>query len=104
MIDEQEVRLKSDAAVGLLYEMSFGVNYEKDFMNAQKDNSTLVIYRILWTLAKTADDSIPEMMKWLKQFKTIEIDVVGEEAVELFLSSIMTKKKFQQHTKRAAKK
>lgn len=103
-LDGKEVRLKSDAAIGLLYEASFGAGYEKDFQKMLENSSTLFFYRMLWTLAKTADESIPELHKWLKGFETIEVDELAEEVTTLFMSSMMSKKKFQQHTKKATKK
>ncbi len=103
-IDEKEVRLKSDAAIGLLYEASFGVGYEKDFQKMQENSSTLFFYRMLWALAKTADESIPELQKWLKGFESIDIDELVEDVTTLFMSSMMSKKKFQQHIKKATRK
>ncbi len=103
-IDGKEIKLRSDAAIGLLYEASFGVGYEQDFKKAEETSSTLFFYRMLWALAKTADESIPELNKWLKGFETIEFDELAEEVTTLFVSSIMSKKKFQQHIKKATKK
>ena len=47
---------------------------------------------ITWSLAKNADDSIPEPKIWLKQFDEFPVDVIGPEVVKLIFKGMVSSK------------
>ena len=47
---------------------------------------------ITWSLAKTADDSIPEPEQWLRQFDTFPVDVIAPVVFELIAKGVMSSK------------
>lgn len=50
---------------------------------------------ITWSLAKNADDSIPEPKKWIEQFDEFPIDVVGVEVVKLIFKGMVSSKNLE---------
>lgn len=51
------------------------------------------IMNLLWTLAKCADDTIPEPMKWFSQFDEFPIFDVAREVLPMLYDSLISKKK-----------
>ncbi|MCB6570805.1 hypothetical protein LI142_14965 [Eubacterium limosum] len=51
------------------------------------------LYNIVWTLAKTADKSLPDPETWLEGFDTFPLMDILTDAVELIGHSIESKKK-----------
>ena len=47
---------------------------------------------LTWALAKTADPSIPEPEKWLRQFDTFPLDEVGPAVFDMVISGIVSSK------------
>ena len=47
---------------------------------------------ITWALAKTADETIPEPEKWLRQFDTFPLDVIGPEVFTMIAKGVMSSK------------
>jgi hypothetical protein len=52
-----------------------------------------VFYNIVWTLAKTADKSIPEPMVWLDTFDEFPLVDVLSELTDMITSTLMSTKK-----------
>lgn len=54
--------LRASAAVMIVYKEQFGAEYTDDFNRAVKDpvKAVSVGYRLLWAMAKCADDNIPD--------------------------------------------
>lgn len=50
---------------------------------------------ITWALAKTADESIPEPRKWVRELGRFPTDEIGPELLELVAQSVMSSKNFQ---------
>lgn len=50
---------------------------------------------ITWSLAKNADDSIPEPEKWIRQFDEFPIDVIGPEVVKLIFKGMVSTKNLE---------
>jgi hypothetical protein len=119
-IDEKEVRFKSTGATALRYKSQFKQDLFKDLfkmaglekvMNTDpneidpKDLESLdfnVFYNIVWVLAKTADDTIPEPIAWLDTFDEFPMMEVIPQLHELIFSSMQSTKK--KSTKRKTKK
>ena len=91
-IDEKPVRLKSTAAITKKYKAQFRRDYFADMLKIAKvfgngkdkklsgisyeDLGELdmdVLYDIIWTMAKMADNSIPDPETWLDGFETFPI-------------------------------
>ena len=51
------------------------------------------LYDIVWVLAKSADNSIPDPLNWLDQFDSFPIAEIMPEIQELLAHSIKTEKK-----------
>ena len=53
-----------------------------------------VLYDVIWTMAKSADKSIPDPMEWLDGFETFPLQEIMTEVQELLENSMpQTKKK-----------
>lgn len=50
---------------------------------------------VVWALAKTADESIPEPEKWLRQFDTFWLDEVVPEVIMLIAQGVVSAKKLE---------
>lgn len=111
IIDGREVRLKSTAGTPRRFKAQFRKDYfaelikiSKSFEGTKADEpnsmsyeqlSNLdmdIMYDIIWTLAKTADSTIPEPMTWLDSFDSFPLMEIISESQDLIMSSIQTKK------------
>lgn len=122
-IDGKDIKFKSSGAVPLRYKAQFQRDYFGDISKLQDlivnnldspeditpddiDLSRMdfdVFYRIVWTLAKTADKDIPDLMNWLDEFGSFPIIEVTLELMEIITASIQTKKKYPVQTKKRKK-
>ena len=106
-IDNKEVRFKSTASTPLRYKAQFGKDFFSDilkmslaFDNKNKINKNKVdnldfevFYNIIWVLAKTADNTIPDPITWLDGFDEFPLFEIIPEIQDLILSSMKVKKK-----------
>ena len=113
-IDNKPVRLKSTAALPKRYKAQFRRDYFADLFKIAKvfegkdskemdlkhisyeDLSCLdldVLYDIIWTLAKTADKSIPEPLEWYDQFERFDLMKVLPMVGGLISGSVSQSKK-----------
>lgn len=113
-IDNKPVRLKSTAALPKRYKAQFRRDYFADlfkiakvFDGKKKEDMDLkdvsyeslerldmdVLYDIIWTLAKTADKSIPEPLEWYDEFEELKLMEILPEVQVLIESSISQSKK-----------
>lgn len=53
------------------------------------------ISNIVWSLAKNADESIPNPKDWLNQFEVVPWDEIVPETLGMVLESSLSKKKYQ---------
>lgn len=47
---------------------------------------------LLWAMAKTADDNIPEPKRWVKQFESFPLDIIAPEAFMLLAEGLVSSK------------
>lgn len=99
LIDGKEIRFKATGGISYRYKAQFGREYIADAIELEKfrassntgkfdkDNNPIydpqkydytklsleLLYNILWTLAKTADDSIPDPLAWLDSFDVFPV-------------------------------
>ncbi len=62
------------------------------------------IMNLLWTLAKCADDTIPEPMKWFNQFDEFPVFDIAVEVFPMLFESLFSKKKLKEIAKVATTK
>lgn len=112
-IDNKPVKLRSTAALPKRYKAQFRRDYFADllkiakvFGNSKKsatltnitfsdlDNLDMdVLYDIIWTMAKTADKSIPDPLEWLDTFETFPLQEIMPEMQGLLENSMPQSKK-----------
>lgn len=125
-IDGREVKFKSTAATPKRFKAQFGKDFFGELMKLtplmsafEKMNNVATVegeqpnldmeviklldfdlfYDIIWTLAKTADKTIPEPIDWLDEFDEFPIMEILPELNELIASSFQGKKKPSQVAK-----
>ena len=105
-IDGRLVRFKSTGAFLLRYKAQFGRDPLQDVFKLQKairqDRNgkyilgninaldMTVFYNLVWTLAKTADPSIPPPMDWLDSFSSFPLAEILPEVMDLVDNSLGT--------------
>lgn len=101
-IDGRQVKFKSTGAFLLRYKAQFGRDALQDILRIQsaidnkgriKNIDTLdleVFYNLIWTLAKTADPSIPPPLEWLDTFGEFPLAEIVPEVIDLIFSSLGT--------------
>ena len=47
---------------------------------------------IVWALAKTADESIPEPEKWLREFDSFPVDIIAPAVFDLIVKGVVSSK------------
>ena len=99
-IDGRQVKFKSTGAFLLRYKAQFGRDALQDIFRLQtavdaegviKDASALdleIIFNLVWSLAKTADPSIPPPMEWLDEFSEFPLAEIVPEVVDMIFSSL----------------
>jgi len=108
-IDGRQVKFKSTGAFLLRYKAQFGRDALQDIFRLQSsiddkgniaDVSALdleVIYNLVWTLAKTADPTIPPPLEWLDTFSEFLLVEIVPEVVDMIFntlsSTVQSKKK-----------
>lgn len=113
-IDDKPVRLRSSAALPKRYKAQFRRDYFADLLKIAKifgaghrkkmdlrsitysdlDHFDMdVLYDIIWTMAKSADRSIPDPVEWLDQFETFPLKAILPEIKDLLENSMPSTKK-----------
>ncbi len=105
-IDGRQIRFKSTGAFLLRYKAQFGRDAIKDILKIMEafDEKTQevkniemvdleVFYNLVWTLAKTAEPSIPDPMTWLDSFDEFPLMEIIPEIQDLITSSLHSSKK-----------
>lgn len=111
VIDGQQVAFKSSGAIPKRYKMQFQRDFFKDLLAMGLANTKLeklteeeqleafrkidfeVFYDIAWTLAKTANPTIPDPMAWLDGFEAFPIMDILPELQDMLSATISTTKK-----------
>ena len=111
MIDGKQIKFKSTGATPMRFKAQFGKDFFKEILKLlplakmadQKpeefDVKNLeildfeVFYQIAWTMAKTANNTIPEPVEWLEEFDEFPLVEIIPELQELMLSAFQTTKK-----------
>lgn len=107
-IDGKQVKLKSHAAIPLMYQAQFKRDFFADILKMNKlsefntkkknfevlaDLDSTVFYNILWIYAKSANPNIEEPIKWFSQFEEFPLQDIILEITDLLQHSFKTKKK-----------
>lgn len=113
-IDRKAVKLKSTAALPKRYKAQFGRDYFADLMKIAKvfgrgarknigindisfaslDHMDMeVFYDIIWTMAKTADRTIPDPLEWLDGFEVFPFNEIMGEVKDLLTDTMPASKK-----------
>jgi hypothetical protein len=101
-IDGRQVKFKSTGAYLLRYKAQFGRDALQDIFRLRsvidskgqiKNIDTIdleVFYNLIWTLAKTADPSIPPPLEWLDEFSEFPLAEIVPEITDMIFSSLGT--------------
>ena len=100
-IGGKEIKMKSTAGTMNRYRNAFNRDFIKDLVKLQQklsqklDNGTdfeaidLELFeRLAWTMAKTADDEIPDIEHWLDEFETFDIMQALPEIMSLLTANL----------------
>lgn len=109
IIDEKEIRFKTNGATPIRFKAQFGRDYFKEILKLApleklkgkkklqvEDLEALdfeVFYNISWIMAKTADPSIAEPLTWFGEFEEFPIVDVFIDLQDLLAASLQTGKK-----------
>jgi hypothetical protein len=115
-IGGKEIKLKSTAGTMMRYRNYFNRDFLKDLISLQTklnertekgsqfDALELDMFeKVAWCMAKTADDNIPSIEKWLDDFETFDIMQILPQIMELLVSNmaqINDKKKLETATEK----
>lgn len=108
-IDGKQITFKSTGGTPLRYRAQFGSDYMKDILKmapiaqyAGKKEVPLevinmidfdVFTNVLWAMAKTADQGIPDPLTWLDSFDEFPVFELFEEVQDLVMKNFETSKK-----------
>lgn len=100
-IDGKDVRFKSTAGTLMRYRMNFGrdlikdiAKLEKRYKSVENGEDEFEIYdlemfeKIAWAMAKTADNNIKDIEKWLDDFESFSIMVILPEIMDLLIANM----------------
>ena len=92
-IGGQDIPLKTSAYTPLLYAQLFNANIFADMQDivlAASQTGTvpfekvITLYRLAYTMAKHADESIPPLAEWLDQFDIYDIPEIAGDLIGLW--------------------
>lgn len=95
-IDGRQIKFKSSGGNMMRYRNQFNADFLADLtmLEAAKKDYTAFSYaaveRIIWTLAKTADSSIPDPQTWYDSFESFPFKMAFGELSELIENSTKT--------------
>lgn len=102
-IGDKEIKFKSTAGTMMRYRSNFNRDFMKDLSHLQvkltekRENNTdfeiidlEMFERIAWCMAKTADNSIPDIEHWLDDFETFDIIKILPELMTLLVDNMKT--------------
>lgn len=100
-IGGKEIKMKSTAGTMMRYRNNFNRDFIKDLVKLQgklgdklekgEEFEALdldLFEKIAWCMAKTADDSIPDIEHWLDEFETFDIMQVLPELMNLLVANM----------------
>ena len=100
-IGGKEIKMKSTAGTMMRYRQQFNRDFIKDLVKLQTkindkvNNGTEfealdldIFEKIAWCMAKTADNSIPDIENWLDEFETFDIMAVLPEIMTLLVANM----------------
>lgn len=100
-IGGKEVRMKSTAGTMMRYRNNFNRDFIKDLVKLQTRLNDKIekgqefealdldlFEKIAWCMAKTADNSIPDIESWLDEFDTFDIMQVLPELMNLLIANM----------------
>lgn len=100
-IGGKEIRMKSTAGTMMRYRNNFNRDFIKDLVKLQTKLSDKLekgqefealdldlFEKIAWCMAKTADNSIPDIEHWLDEFDTFDIMQVLPELMNLLVANM----------------
>lgn len=100
-IGGKQIKMKSTAGTMMRYRNNFNRDFIKDLVNLQgkladkiekgKEFEALdldIFEKIAWCMAKTADNSIPDIENWLDEFETFDIMQVLPELMNLLVANM----------------
>jgi hypothetical protein len=100
VIDGRQVAFKSTGAFLLRYKAQFGRDAIQDIYKLQQTVDTVgqianidaldleVFYNLIWTLAKTADPTIPPPLEWLDTFSEFPLIDIIPEVIDMMFASL----------------
>ena len=94
-----------DIVSGLVDEATDGDIFDTKKLLASLDGDTLIdalahlsgfemvdLIKIVWAMAKEADDSVPDPKRWVKDFDVFPLDEVAPEVAKLAVSGLVSSK------------
>ena len=89
LISGEYIRFKATGGMFYRYKAQFGRELLDDLEKAAEGVAELdTLYNIIWTLAKTADDSIPPPDAWLDSFEIFPVLDIYHELQDIILGNI----------------
>lgn len=99
-INSKEIKMKSTAGTLMRYRNNFGRDLIKDMVHLQDKLKKVnggeqfeivdldMFEKIAWCMAKTADNTIPDIEHWLDNFETFDIMKVLPEIMQLLVDNL----------------
>ena len=98
LIDGKNIRFKCTAGTLIRYRNQFNREFLADVAKLKSIKETNMsgfslspFYDIVWIMAKTADDTIPDMLTWYDSFDEFPILDVFPKLQELLIAALKTK-------------
>ena len=95
IIDKKKVRVEANASTLLIYEdRRLLQDIDELAKITTTDKVPFSLYsKLFWSVAKTADDTVPDIYEWAKDFSISGVIEGSRTAIELICKSIETTKK-----------
>lgn len=94
-IKKQKFTLAATGGMICIYKQQFGREYYEDLEKIATDAKEALLsgYRLIWAMARAADNSIPDPDEWLRGFKEFPLLELVSEAVSLLTAAFSQVKK-----------
>lgn len=88
-IGSKTITVEANAFTPFVYKEGLGRDMIKDYISLEKSGNPdfLIMANLLWAMAKTFDDSIEPIRKWIGQFEILDIYAVANDILSLWASN-----------------
>lgn len=88
-IGQNTITIEANAFTPFVYKEGLGRDMIQDYISLEKSGNPdfLIMANLLWAMAKTFDENIEPIKKWIGQFEILDIYAVANDILSLWAAN-----------------